>query len=239
MTLQTNVSATLLVAEVFGPTLQGEGPSAGRTALFVRLSRCNLSCPRCDTPYTWNWEKFDIHESTMRMTDDDVLTFVDRHPAVELVVITGGEPLLQQHKLVGLTRELAARGRRVEIESNGTVAPLPELVACVGQFNVSPKLAAFAAAEDELRRVVPAALTALAESGKSIFKFVASDIGDLDEIAVLVDRYALRPVWVMPEGVTAEGTLSKMRLLADHVINRGWNMTSRLHVLLWGDERGR
>ncbi|MDQ3757733.1 MAG: 7-carboxy-7-deazaguanine synthase QueE, partial [Actinomycetota bacterium] len=35
---------TLVVSEVFGPTWQGEGPSVGRTAAFVRLGRCNLAC---------------------------------------------------------------------------------------------------------------------------------------------------------------------------------------------------
>lgn len=232
-------AATLLIAEVFGPTLQGEGPSAGRLAMFVRLSRCNLSCPRCDTPYTWNWDKFDIHESTTRMTVVDVLAFVDRHPTVNLVVITGGEPLLQQRKLVALTQELVARGRRIEIETNGTITPLDDLVASVDQFNVSPKLASFASAKDEQRRVDLAALSALARTGKAAFKFVASSISDLDEIAALVRQHALRPVWVMPEGITTESTLTTMQLLADHIIDRGWNMTARLHVLLWGDERGR
>jgi 7-carboxy-7-deazaguanine synthase len=41
----------------FGPTFQGEGPSAGRRALFIRLSHCNLSCPGCDTPESWDWSR--------------------------------------------------------------------------------------------------------------------------------------------------------------------------------------
>lgn len=51
-TLSASQSAVLLVAERFGPTLQGEGPSVGQPSLFIRLSRCNLSCAFCDTPYT-------------------------------------------------------------------------------------------------------------------------------------------------------------------------------------------
>src|SRR4029450_7825218 len=49
----------LVVSEVFGPTFQGEGPSVGRRAGFVRLGRCNLDCSWCDTPYTWDWERHD------------------------------------------------------------------------------------------------------------------------------------------------------------------------------------
>ena len=43
---------TLVVAEVFGPTVQGEGPSAGRRASFIRLGGCNLHCDWCDTKFT-------------------------------------------------------------------------------------------------------------------------------------------------------------------------------------------
>ncbi len=57
---------TLLVAEVFGPTFQGEGFSLGCRAAFVRLGRCNLDCGQgagatwaCDTPYTWDWARYD------------------------------------------------------------------------------------------------------------------------------------------------------------------------------------
>ena len=41
--------------EIFG-ALQGEGPSAGRPSVFIRLSRCNLACQWCDTAYTWRFE---------------------------------------------------------------------------------------------------------------------------------------------------------------------------------------
>jgi organic radical activating enzyme len=60
-------SRGLLVAEMFGPTFQGEGPSAGQRAVFVRTSRCNLSCSWCDTPHTWDWSRFDPHAEARRI----------------------------------------------------------------------------------------------------------------------------------------------------------------------------
>ena len=62
----TPADGGLVVAEVFGPTFQGEGPSTGQRAGFVRLGRCNLDCSWCDTPYTWDWERFDPAAATRR-----------------------------------------------------------------------------------------------------------------------------------------------------------------------------
>jgi len=61
---------------------------------------------------------------------------------------------------------------------------------------------------------------------------------DLDEIGELVARHGLAPVYVMPEGTTAEVVTERSRRLADAVLARGWNLTTRLHVLLYGNRRG-
>lgn len=238
MTAPTALKGALLMAEMFGPTLQGEGPSCGQQALFLRLSRCNLSCPSCDTPFTWDTSRFDLREHTQRRTAESLIAWVldQRTP---LVVISGGEPLLQADRLLPVVAALTAAGRRVEIETNGTVEPDAGLVAQVAAFNVSPKLSTFAAGRDAERRINPAALAALAASGKAVFKFVAGGLADLDEINEVVTRFELSPVWVMPEGVESGVIVSRMRELADAVIARGWNLTTRLHVLLWEDARGR
>lgn len=75
-------------------------------------------------------------------------------------------------------------------------------------------------------------------SRQAIWKFVAGP-GDLEEIAGLQLRFGLDPVWVMPEGTSSEQILARMRQLSDPVLERGWNLTPRLHTLLWGDARGR
>jgi 7-carboxy-7-deazaguanine synthase len=159
----------LLVAETFGPTLQGEGPSCGQQALFVRLSRCNLSCPSCDTPYTWDWQRFDIVTETHRLSAVEILDWALGH-RTELLVVTGGKPLLQQDLLVSLVTGWAGAGRRVEVETNGTLAPAPALVEAGTRFNVSPKLASFAAPGDARRRINPEALRALVATGRAVFK---------------------------------------------------------------------
>ncbi|MBT1190082.1 7-carboxy-7-deazaguanine synthase QueE, partial [Streptomyces sp. CJ_13] len=220
----------LIVAECFGvevPTFQGEGPSCGHPALFIRLSRCNLTCTKCDTKYTWDRSQFDLRKESTRRTAAYLLAWATSSP-VELVVITGGEPLLQQARLVPLVRGLLAAGKRVEFETNGTLAPVPELVVEGVRFNVSPKIASFGV--DEAKSVVPAALEAFAGSGRAAFKFVASSVADLDRIAELADTHRLAPVWVMPEGTTADAITATTRVLADAVAARHWYFTTRLHV---------
>ena len=226
----------LVVAEVFGPTFQGEGPSTGRRAGFVRLGRCNLDCSWCDTPYTWDWDRYDPVDELRRETVASVLAQLEPM-APEIVVVTGGEPLLQQRKLVRLIEECAARGWPVEIETNGTIVPDDGLVGLVGQWNVSPKLANSGIPHD--KRIRPDALAALSTTGRAVFKFVATEAADLDEVADLVDTHGLKRVWIMPEGTDPTTLLERTRQLADPVLARGWNLTPRLHVLLWGDQRGR
>ncbi|MEU3629018.1 7-carboxy-7-deazaguanine synthase QueE [Streptomyces fradiae] len=229
----------LIVAERFGvevPTFQGEGPSCGHPAIFIRLSRCNLTCESCDTKETWDWSQFNPTEVSTRESVPDLVAWALQSP-VELVVITGGEPLLQQRNLVPLVRRLLDEGRRVEFETNGTVLPDPTLLVDGVRFNVSPKLASFGM--DEAKSIVPSALQAFAASGRAAFKFVASTAADVDRIAELADRHGLAPVWVMPEGTTVEAITSTTQVLADAVASRHWHLTTRLHVLAWADPKGR
>ena len=226
-----------MVSEVFGPTWQGEGPSLGRRAGFVRLGRCGLACTWCDTPYTWRW---DDHDPAVELTTrpvGDVLAQL-RAMDVGLVVVTGGEPLLQQSHLPPLLGPLRADGVEVEIETAGVLAPTPEVVELVTRFNVSPKLAN--SGNPLERRYQPDVLRAFDRTGKAAFKFVATGDADLDEIQGIVDECAIPPgrTWVMPEGTDAATVVERSRALIDPVLARGWNLTTRLHVLLWGDRRG-
>lgn len=232
-----DLERTLVLCEMFGPTIQGEGPNLGRQALFVRLSGCHLSCIWCDSRYTWDHKLFDLDAERRLVSVDHILNWVQEH-STELVVITGGEPLLQQLAVTNLARRLKeAAARHVEIETSGTIAPAPELAAVVDAFNVSLKLAH--SAMNTRARLRPAAITALVDSGRAVWKFVATGPDDLEEIGSLVRTYGLDPVWVMPEGTSAEAVMDGTRRLADAVVAFGFHFTTRLHILAWGDERGR
>ncbi|MDT8911999.1 7-carboxy-7-deazaguanine synthase QueE [Amycolatopsis sp. PS_44_ISF1] len=231
----------LVVNEIFGPTVQGEGRSLGRRCAFLRLGGCNLSCTWCDTPYTWDWTGSgesgiahdpgkELHRRSVEEVLAQLLDF-----GTDLIVISGGEPLGQQKRLIPLVAELTGRGLEIEIETNGTHAAAPELVEAGVRFNVSPKLSH--SGDTRRRRIVPRALANLAKLPGSTFKFVCRNTGDLDEVAELVDAFDLPSVWIMPIGRTADDVTKHMGELADAVVERGWNLTTRLHTLLWGDKR--
>lgn len=228
----------LLVAEIFGPTLQGEGPSAGQQAVFVRLSRCNLTCSWCDTPETWDVSRFDLSSWARRMTAEQVWAEVTTR-GTGLVVFTGGEPLLQQGRLAWLAAMCQATGRRTEIETNGTVAPTAAMLGAGCRFNVSVKLSNSGAPAEQ--RIRAGAIRELVSSGRAVFKFVVTSAADLEEIAQLQCQHGIpqERIWVMPEGTTSSDVLDRMRKLADLVIDRGWHLSPRLHTLLWDNARGR
>ncbi len=212
----------ITISEIFGPTFQGEGPSAGRRAMFVRLGGCNLSCSWCDTPYTWDASRFDLRKELHTL---DVAEVAAQIRGDSLVVITGGEPLLQARAIQALLDNLDTQ-RSVEIETNGTL-PHPGWMDV--RYNVSPKLAHSGRAS----KLHPSWL----EAQNAIFKFVVRDVRDLDEVA----PYGIpaEKIWIMPEGTGATSGLARAREIADAVLDRGWNLTLRQHVLLWNNERGR
>lgn len=233
---------SLRVNEIFGPTFQGEGPSTGRLASFVRLTGCNLDCRWCDTPYTWDWDgklgrAFDQHAETHVMPTWMIGADVRRMGA-RLVVITGGEPLLQYSSLLALVDEL--EDRAIEIETNGTRPPAMLAARENVRFNVSPKLTSSGVDRDRAWDVFR--LQQYAELPRTAFKFVvqcAQDLADVEQLRALVGNLDPSRVWLMPEGVTRAAQLDAAAVLAEYALGKGYNLSVRLHSLLWENTRAR
>ncbi len=153
-----------------------------------------------------------------------------------LVVITGGEPLLQRTALSRLVDLLDETDVTVEVETNGTQLPLDRESV---HYNVSPKLAG--ASVSSAKSMNRAALKAFTSNQKASFKFVVTDPAELNEVEEFSRRYDIPSdrIWIMPEGRDSETLLGRGRQLAPLAISRGWNFTTRLHVLLWGDVRAK
>lgn len=228
---------TLPVSEIFGPTFQGEGPSSGRVAAFVRLGGCNLTCRDCDTPYTWDASRFDLRAELTSLTVEQILA---RLPAAPLVVISGGEPTLYRDRAAMSTLLEALVTRTVEVETNGTLDPYPMDEWAHVRFNVSPKLAGPMSDDDVGKRIRPAALTRygqLARDRRAVWKLVVDGPESARQALELTDAYQVprHRVWFMPAGTTIADTVGRARVVADAALAAGVNLTLRQHVVLWPD----
>lgn len=234
------MNTTIQVVEAF-LSLQGEGPSAGEPALFLRLANCNLNCVWCDTRHSWDWSIFNKSEEVEDVPLEELQARIlcQLSDEVGLIVLTGGEPLLHQQTivplLIGIRKERPAV--RVEVETNGTIIPTQELRELVHLFVVSPKLTNSGVTKK--RRIRP---SALAEFSKlhSILKFVLESSVELHEACSVADRsgFSRDRVWVMPQTTSAAELGTRIADLAPGAIKAGFKISSRLHILAWGDTRG-
>lgn len=230
--------------EIFA-SLQGEGPSMGKPCAFIRLSRCNLACVWCDTAYTWRFEgdtrphrsglAYDRKANQMTLSEEDAAARIAALGQQRLVV-TGGEPLLQAAALARMLALLP--GIRVEIETNGTVAPPPALDALVRQYNVSPKLAHSGNAA--MLALAPERLAQWAAEPRAAFKFVIAEPSDVDEVLGLMAQHAVPPerVYLMAEGTDPATLARREKWLAQLCLKHELTLSKRLHIELYGDTRG-
>ena len=230
----------LRIAETFS-SVQGEGLWAGTPSVFVRVSGCNLRCTWCDTPYA-SWEP----EGSTRQVEEiatEVVQLADGE--VEHVVLTGGEPMLFA-PIVPLAERLKEHGFTITVETAGTVyRDLP-----CDLMSVSPKLANSTPPErsgwrerHEEKRTNIEVLTKLVENYTLQLKFVVDPDqgGDIEEIETLLKRLPeIEPerVLLMPEGTDTETLDRRTKLLAPAAEKRGWGISPRLHIELFGNTRG-
>ena len=225
----------LAVNEIFGPTFQGEGVNLGVPCMFLRLAGCNLACEWCDTAYTWDWSRYskddEIDVMTIAKTYDVIRTFAG--PSIRHLVISGGEPMLQQRGLALLGEHLRRDGWFTEIETAGTV--MPDSSSLVNHFTVSPKLSN--SGNSERKRYRPDVLSMLNSYDSTCFKFVGSDLKDFEEIDDIVTSLHLKNIYVMPEGIDSGVLKKRLEVLADAALERNYRLTPRLHVLIYGNRR--
>ena len=88
------------ISEIF-ESIQGEGNNAGKPAVFLRIAECNLKCVWCDTKYTWDWKNYDYSKEVNEMSIKEVRQSLEQF-RIRHLVITGGEPLMQQDDLAEL-----------------------------------------------------------------------------------------------------------------------------------------
>jgi|WetSurMetagenome_2_1015567.scaffolds.fasta_scaffold41124_3 7-carboxy-7-deazaguanine synthase len=205
------------IIEIF-PSLQGEGPWAGRPCTFVRLAGCvKPYCHWCDTRYALSGGK--------EMPVSEVLSRIKKLKCTS-VVITGGEPFMQKDEVVLLHEALVENSFSVQYETSGK-AGIPDLKSAF--IVLSPKRPQRKWLIDKKDVVKADCLKFVydsADTGRNIKRFVRNN--DIDAARV----------YIMPQGQTKESQIVMMPEVFAFCIKNRFMMTPRLHVLCWGDKRG-
>ena len=169
---------TFRINEIFY-SLQGEGHNAGRAAVFIRFSGCNLKCPFCDTDF----------ESYTEMTASEITAtardLTGNPNAMPMIVLTGGEPTLQAD--AALIDALHSEGFGfVAMESNGTMPPPENL----DWLTISPKGKTAVSKCNELKCIFGEnGILALPDDINATYRYVQPcDTGDAELNATIISR---------------------------------------------------
>ena len=208
----------LTLAQIHGQpeifhSIQGEGVSQGTPCVFLRLAGCNLACSWCEK----------------------AAELVLHYPCRRLV-LTGGEPLIQQKALPALLRLLPDHA--VEMETNGTIMPDTELLKRVTQFNVSPKLPH--SGNNDVKTWKPDTLRCLAGTEKAWFKFVVACEDDVRAVLRRASEADIPPerILIMPLASTQDELNAMRAQTVEWCLRYGLRFSDRLHIAIWDSKKG-
>ena len=235
----------LRIAEIFGPTIQGEGAVIGAPTVFVRAGGCDYRCSWCDSlhavdnEYRHTWDKMSIEEVWER---------IERlSGAAPLTVsLSGGNPAIQDFgPLIALGK---SKGYQFALETQGSVPRgwFSELAPLI----LSPKPPSSGETVDwgKFDACVQAA-----GSAETVLKIVIFDEADYTWAKEVAGRYAQLPLYIQPGNHTPpppdaedaeidmDGIMDRYEWLIDKTLADRWfapKILPQLHVLIWGNKRG-
>lgn len=232
---------TLRIAEIFGPTIQGEGALIGQPTVFIRAGGCDYRCSWCDSlhavesRYRHDWVAMEAPEIMA-----EVAHLSGGQPL--MVSISGGNPAIQDFAPV--IAQGRARGYSFACETQGSVAR--DWFADLALLVLSPK------PPSSGQRTDWAAFDAcLAAAGgtEKVMKIVIFDERDLEWARLASARYPGLALYLQPGNpetdpetpVDPQDLADRMLWLVEATVGRGWlapRILPQLHVLIWGNRRG-
>lgn len=239
---------SIRISEIFGPTVQGEGPLIGRPTIFVRTAGCDYRCSWCDTLYAVLPE---FSAEWTHMTSSDIVSRVNvlagGRPV--LVSLSGGNPALQPlDSVISLGRR---SGHSFAIETQGSVSQ--PWFAKLDWLILSPKAPSSGMSTDW--EGIEACIEAAGERPHRVLKIVIFDEADYAYARSTAARYPLLKTFLqvgnpgpshaagkaMPDAADIVDLMSRLRWLAERAVADGWfdvTVLPQLHVLAWGNKRG-
>jgi 7-carboxy-7-deazaguanine synthase len=238
------VSRAYPVMEIFGPTIQGEGPDAGRPAYFVRFGGCDYRCSWCDSMYAV--DPHVVKAESRRLTSGAIaaeLASLEAGP--EMAVLTGGNPAI--FELADLVALLHRREMDVSVETQGSV--WRDWLKDVDRLVVSPKGPSSGMDTPAHRVQFDAFMDAALENPSLVLKVVVFDDRDLEWAERIASTYTGVSFFVSagtdvgaPADETLERLASRYRWLCESLVRSPALARARvlpqLHVLAWGTVRG-
>ncbi len=221
------LSTKLPIIEQF-ISLDGEGPTSGELAYFVRFEQCNLRCSWCDTVYSWDGSVSVQHKSAQQIYEEI------KASGVRNVTLTGGEPLIQKEILTLLKLLAEDDTLLVHIETNGAVDIAPFRSACPAK-NILYILDYKLPESGMESRMCMANLQQVTQ--RDVYKFVIASEEDLHRAMAIVKQYDLHnrcqvffsPVREMMDPLIIVETMKEQCL-------NGVRLQLQLHKILWPKE---
>lgn len=228
----------LVISEVFGPTIQGEGALVGKPTVFVRSGGCDYRCSWCDTLYAVEKKYRDDWENLSTETVWERIQTLSPTPI--LITLSGGNPALQDFtQLIEIGHNA---GYTFAMETQGSLSK--PWFSQIDYLTLSPKppSSGMETKWEAFEKCVSLAKTPNAVSVKLV---IADDV-DFQWAHEVQQRYPqfqyyLQPCNLQADGVTLEQGLQSTRDLIDQVVSVGWHQATvlpQLHNILWGNQRG-
>jgi 7-carboxy-7-deazaguanine synthase len=182
-------------------TIQGEGFYQGRAAYFIRLGGCDVGCVWCDVKESWD-------ASAHPLVSVEEMTRRAKASGTELVVITGGEPVM--YDLTNLTASLKEAGLQTNIETSGAYP----LTGTWDWVCLSPK-----------KFKMPDASVYQKANELKVIVYNKSDLGWAEELAKKVSNNCI--LFLQPEWSKEKEMIP---LIIDYVkLNPRWQVSLQIH----------
>ena len=228
----------LIISEIFGPTVQGEGALVGKPTVFVRTGGCDYRCSWCDTLYAVEKQYKDEWQTLSTQAVWEQIQALS--PAPILITLSGGNPALMDFSsLIEIGHQA---GYTFALETQGSIAK--PWFAQLDYLTLSPKPPS--SAMKTKWDLFEKCLSVASNPDTISIKLVVADDDDFEWAQTVQRRYPdygyyLQPCNLDADESTIEQGLASTRQLIDRVIAAEWHdatVLPQLHNLLWGNQRG-
>ena len=234
----------IYVSEIFGPTIQGEGPNIGKKSVFLRVAGCDFKCTWCDSKYTWDVSRVDCKVYTKKELLNNVLNLCKKTNTSH-IILTGGNPCL--YDFSDIIINLHQNEITVDIETQGSI--LPSWLSMCDLVVISPKPPS-SGQKDIFLNVKSFILENAERTVIKIPVFNKEDITFLEKYYDAFEKYKIRIYCSVGNNIVDDcdedivnESLKAYRKLIDEIFNKtkmkSIHILPQLHVLLWGNKRGK